>query len=406
MKKNELRAENQILRVGVAEGIRDGKSGIDREKEIIHGFAVMTKGNVKDMRNWEIDDLTLKQVADAGNKNKMGLKSRFGHPNMCTEALGTYLGRAKNFRVDGNVVRADLHIDETSHSTPQGDIGKYVLDLAEKDPDAFGTSVVISKMKLEKRINKDNTPVKDNEGKELPPLLRVEALAAVDAVDEPAANNGMFSGMFPENVQLSEAMTNFLDSFLQNPNAVEKTLAFLERYRANNDEERQTNQEEGIMEFKDLNIEVLSKEVPELFAAIKQAGVAEFSAANKESAELATRQAVEQAVQAERARCGAIVAKGNIKEYAGCGAVVQDAVLSGNTVIEAEAKMKDHRLSNLNRASALTAGFTEETDGEKETGSDDAEGKNHLKRAEAYRKEHGCSKIEALRATAKKRSKQ
>jgi len=355
--KTALKAKHQFFRAEVTKGIQRGKSGVDREKEIIHGFAVMSEGNVKDVRGWEIDKTTLEQVAAAGNAHPKGLKSRFGHPNMCSDALGTMLGRAKNFRVDGGVVRADLYIDPTSHSTPQGDIGKYVLDLAEKDPDAFGTSAVISKMTLEKRINPDNTPVKDEQGNELPELLRVEALSAVDAVDDPAANNGMFSSMFPESVRLSADMTKFLDVFLQNSDAVEKTIAFLNRYRANNDEDRQTQQEEGIME---LTIEMLSKEHPELFASIKKLGADEFQASNKEAAQLATQQAVDAAVQAERTRCGSIVAKGNIKEYAGCGAVVQDAILSGQTVVDAEGKMKDHRLGILNTASAKPAGHTEE----------------------------------------------
>ena len=82
--------KRELLRTEIARGIKQG-FGVDREKGIIHGFAVMTKGFIKDQRGWEIDEATLDQVAQAGNSMKTGLKSRFGHPMMSSEALGTCL---------------------------------------------------------------------------------------------------------------------------------------------------------------------------------------------------------------------------------------------------------------------------------------------------------------------------
>ena len=140
---NEIK--NTQRRLETAFGIKEGKSGIDRDYEddkykgVIRGFAVMTQGNVKDMRGWEIDETTLSQIVEVGNKVQLGLKSRFGHPNMSSTALGTFTGRAKNFRKDGDIARADLFISKTAYETPDGDIASYVLDLAEKDSDAFGT---------------------------------------------------------------------------------------------------------------------------------------------------------------------------------------------------------------------------------------------------------------------------
>ena len=137
-------------RLDVNHGIKGGKSGIDRVFQdgkfhgVIHGVAVMTAGNVKDSRGWKIDQITLDQIVAAGNAHdNLGLKSRFGHPNMSGNALGTFLGRAQNFYRDGDAARADLYISKTAYNTPEGDLASYVFGLAEKDPEAFGTSVVL-----------------------------------------------------------------------------------------------------------------------------------------------------------------------------------------------------------------------------------------------------------------------
>lgn len=219
------------FRAGVARGV-SGK--INRDENIIEGFAVVSKG-MAEGHGVEIDDTTLGQVVELGNAREQGIKSRFGHPNMSSEALGTFLGRAKRFRRDGDVVRADLHIDETAFSTPNGDLGTYVLKLAESDPEAFGASIVFAGT-YEQRLNPDGTAQKDDDGEELPPLARVEELYAVDAVDKPAANTGLFSGT---SAQFSAEMTEFLDNFLGQPEAVEKAISFLERYRANADHKGQ-----------------------------------------------------------------------------------------------------------------------------------------------------------------------
>lgn len=228
--------ESVMLRTDVAKGIKEGKSGVDRKNGIIHGFAVMTKGEVK-THGIEADDITLEGLVALAKKSKMGLKSRFGHPNMSNTALGTFLGRVKNVWKDGNVDRGDLHIDKSAYSTPNGNLADYVLSLAESDPDAFGSSIV-AKLSPEQRVNKDGTPKKDHAGKELLPLARVESVHGVDIVDDPAANESMFGEQFfSDGVKPSAEMTKFLDGFLSQPNSVEKVMGFLARYAINTEED-------------------------------------------------------------------------------------------------------------------------------------------------------------------------
>lgn len=256
-KDKEENSNMEHFRADVARGIKDG---IDRENEIIKGFAVVTKGITHDERG-EFDDAELNRLVQMGNESKIGLKSRFGHPNMSGTALGTFLGRVKDFRKDGDVVRGDLHIDKTAHDTPDGDLADYVMNLAESDPDAFGSSMVIN-WEPEFRYIKDEEPEKDENGKELPPFIRVNKFREIDIVDDPAANNGMFGMQFFDNtnVKFSSEMTAFLDKFLDNSDAIDNVMGFLQRYSDNRDyKERKNGEESNKLDQLDIG-EIVKKE--------------------------------------------------------------------------------------------------------------------------------------------------
>ena len=375
---NEIK--NAQRRLETAFGIKEGKSGIDRAYEddkykgVIRGFAVMTQGNVKDMRGWEIDETTLSQIVEAGNKSQLGLKSRFGHPNMSSTALGTFTGRAKNFRKDGDIARADLFISKTAYETPDGDIASYVLDLAEKDPEAFGTSVVLGEFDLEytdKEKNKD--------GKDLPPKLRVSSLMAVDVVDDPAANDGMFNKHFNASVELSAKATEFMNKLLDNPDALEYVISFLERYSVNRvDINKQkdvlTKTEEVMSEVKELTIDELKKDHPDMVLTLQN-----------------------EAVKDERVRCSTIVKTAN-KEFAGMGmdSIVEESIDNGKTVDASLAAMRGKRLEDLKQNANKAPGADQEETLQKKT---------HLELARDYQKEHKCSLQEALSKTAEPRQK-
>ncbi len=224
-----------MFRSNVSRGIL----AVDEKKEVIEGFAVISIGEALG-HGVDIDLTTLEQVIEQGNRTgDVGLKSRFGHPNMSGEALGTLLGRAKDFRLseDGQRALADLHISASSHSAPGGDLAVYVISLAKEDPKAFGASIVFD-MERQERLEEDGTRKKDEDGKELRPVARVKQLFAADVVDEPAANENGFLGhkFFMPDVKLSAEATGFLNKFLEMPDAVEKALKFLARYSENGDQ--------------------------------------------------------------------------------------------------------------------------------------------------------------------------
>lgn len=129
---------------------------IDAENEVLHDVQITLEGEALGHGVW-LDREFCEAVAAQGNATgDVGLKVRYGHPAMCSDAIGTELGRAKNFRVvdvereiDGQKVQAagvvaDVHLLKSAHSAPQGDIAKHVLETAKEDPKQFGQSIVFT----------------------------------------------------------------------------------------------------------------------------------------------------------------------------------------------------------------------------------------------------------------------
>ena len=179
--------------------------GVDREKNRIMGYVVAQEGPFKTEGRGEFDGKALRAIVKMMNEKPGGTKSRFTHPSLSADGLGSFLGRAHNARRDKmmqqqgggmhkeiEIVRADLHLDPTSFETPNGNLGKYVMDLAESDPEAFSTSLVL-KADEEYRLAKDGTLAKDENGNPLPPLWRPTAIHASDIVDTGEAVDGFLS---------------------------------------------------------------------------------------------------------------------------------------------------------------------------------------------------------------------
>jgi hypothetical protein len=186
---------------------------IDREKGIIYGVILAEEGPFKSEGRGEFDRQGIRQIVKLAKDAPGGLKSRWTHPSLSSDGLGKFLGRQKNVHedtvlrevgkdTDGKplmkerlVARGDLHFDKTALETPpEGGkaLGVYIMDLAESDPDAFGTSLVL-KPKQEYRVDKQNRRLKDEAGNELPPLWYPEKLHASDVVDTGDATNSFLS---------------------------------------------------------------------------------------------------------------------------------------------------------------------------------------------------------------------
>ncbi len=197
-------------------GLATGSDAIDRAggkyaAGIIKGFAVVTRGEAQGHGVW-LDTAFVRQTRMALNALKRGAKSRFTHPGLSADGMGKLLGRAYRAKEDGDLVRSDLHFSATAHKAPDGDLASYVMDLAQEDPEAFGSSIVYMPDFDAERdffLKHGGKFIQDPYYGEIPdasefkspdplneknlPHARLQSLHAVDIVDEPAANpSGMF----------------------------------------------------------------------------------------------------------------------------------------------------------------------------------------------------------------------
>ncbi|GLB53052.1 hypothetical protein NBRC110019_20920 [Neptunitalea chrysea] len=142
----------------------------------------------------------LEAIVSKGNEQTQGVKSRFGHPNMCATSLGSFIGRYHNFRKKGSKVLADLYLDPIAQKTEVEGKGitmwEYVLDMATNNPDMFGNSIVVMSEEVQEVV-KDKTYNSHI----------LQSFLASDLVDDPAATETLFS----ESGDLGLVVTRFLD---------------------------------------------------------------------------------------------------------------------------------------------------------------------------------------------------
>lgn len=219
-------------------------SGVDRQAKIIRGYVVALQGTFKNVERGEFDASSLGKIVELMKLHPAGLKSRFAHPTESGDGLGKFLGRARDpflgtatVQRDGRpvevpAVRADLHLSASAfEANPNGNLGEYVLKLAEEDPDALSSSLVLHTDKEFRRLA-DGTLATGPDGEALPPLWRPTALYASDIVDEGEAVDGLLStGRWTGNTvrRAHELLDNL---FAGQPRKVirGRCLAWLDRY--------------------------------------------------------------------------------------------------------------------------------------------------------------------------------
>jgi hypothetical protein len=176
---------------------------ISSQDGFIKGITIIRIGEAKG-HNLFINSSFLDNVVRLGNERTAGIKARFGHPNICSTALGTYLGRYKNFRKVDDKVLADLYLDASAKTSPKGNLYDYVLNLAKTNPDMFGASISFKR-------GESTFETFEVDGKQLKKeYASITDLYATDLVDDPAATDGLFEAFQHED--LASQVTLFLDS--------------------------------------------------------------------------------------------------------------------------------------------------------------------------------------------------
>jgi hypothetical protein len=141
---------------------------IDFDAGIIRNVSVMTKGPARG-HELMIDDTTLEQVLSAANEFQNGVKVKVDHGG----GVFSIVGSVKNFRIEGDKLKADLHLLKTAEKVA------HILELARELPDTFGMSVSIH----------GQHETKDGET-----YARCSRIRSCDIVTDPAANpDGLLS---------------------------------------------------------------------------------------------------------------------------------------------------------------------------------------------------------------------
>ena len=131
---------------------------------------------------------------------KGGTKVRMGHTDM--GSVGSFLGRAINPRIedagDGTEkLRADLQFNSVAFRSPAGDLATYVMDLAESDPEALSSSLVLMADE-EWQLDSNGRKKRDKEGRELSPLWRPTHIEFSDIVTLGDAAGALLSAVINE----------------------------------------------------------------------------------------------------------------------------------------------------------------------------------------------------------------
>jgi hypothetical protein len=195
---------------------------VDRENGILKNTCVANFGDNKNGSYF--DELFLNDLVKLGNEAEGGIKSRFGHPNMCATSFGSYIGRYRNFQLKNGNVYADLHLDNTTKSLEVEGKGMkmfdYILTMAETNPDMFGNSIHIFSEEYQIEVKGETKYAH-----------KLEKFKAVDLVDDPAATDALFN---TNPNDLGVVITNFLD---ENPKVFEMistkpeiVMDFFQRY--------------------------------------------------------------------------------------------------------------------------------------------------------------------------------
>lgn len=214
------------------------QANVDRENGIIKNIVIVQEGLDKD--DCYFTKEFLQELMENAQSQTNGVKSRFGHPNMCKTTLGTFIGRYKDFSIieeEGKQkLIANLHLDEITKKTQVEGQGisyfDYIMDMSENNSDMFGNSI---------HYHSDYDLEEDPSGQVTYPVIiykDLKSFYASDLVDTPCATDNLFKSSEDFGVQVTsflDANPQIFDLVKEKPELIEN---FMKRYENYNKEKK------------------------------------------------------------------------------------------------------------------------------------------------------------------------
>jgi len=233
---------------------------IDEANGVIKGVSVITLGQARG-HDLIIDQTTLEQVVSAAQAYEKGVKVKVDHGG----GVFSIVGSVRDFRIEGDKVKADLHLLKTA------DKKQHILELARELPDTFGLSVSINGLHEQKNGNT---------------YARCSRIRSCDIVTDPAANpDGLLEEVATVDTQPTNMDTelsdlkNWCEKAEKRFSSLEAMLGELKKAVEVPEEEEKDSKED-----KEDMSEAIKKEVSEALAAVD----AKFEAVNETLKNLST----------------------------------------------------------------------------------------------------------------------
>lgn len=185
----------------------DAPPQVDAESGILRDVVLAQVGEAKGHKR-HLDQDFINELVRQGEEvySRRGLKSRFGHPSMSADTMGTQLGVYYNFRVRGEQAIADLYLLDASAHSPKGNLREWTLKMAAERPDFIMNSIVFQPGE-DYYYNDEGEKVyfRDWEGEhkyeKAPPdgkdvFVTLKTLHFSDLVEQGAATDSLFSVEF------------------------------------------------------------------------------------------------------------------------------------------------------------------------------------------------------------------
>jgi len=201
--------------------------GVDRENKIIRGRVVAQLGAFKTGRG-EFTEDSLRAIVKLYKQHPEGVPANYGHHSDtgAAETLDAFIGVDKNARIDGDKVRADLHLNPVAF-LPDGtgsSRGERLMLRAESAPTSFGSSLVLGADKLYRLDNRSRRKTDEN-GNVLPPVWMPNMLRSSDVV---AVGDAVHGGFLSAEDQLNAKIEElFADSTREE---IETALSAIRKY--------------------------------------------------------------------------------------------------------------------------------------------------------------------------------